>query len=863
MSTFIVYGGDGSELGRVHRLQPNSFEQFVKETLGHPCVLNVTRDQFHALPKETRDKVKRVPYVTPATFKGEQSRRIYEEAASIYLVALDIDDSQQAKPFFSDPEQLHERLDGLNFAAYTTARSTPDLPRLRIFVHAAGLPLRSYSQGVATVAQRLGLAHVTKESTVAVQPMYLPTIFRDSDPVMDHPLIASCFNGEPLREADLTEQGAQTSTKGQQKPTPFNVEGDDLDYLRPTVESITLEDAREALEHIDPDVTYPEWLEIAAALRHQFPFEPDATAAYELFDQWSAKGEKYADSDDTMAKWGSLRPNPKGRAPVTIRTILHKAQEAGWECQKISVKCYANTQKWIADPARTGNELMAEGIKRIAATPLLSPLERGTLLSALLDALKAQGLKVLRTDLKKELSKLERQSNKATAPKVTPDAQLPTWARGLCYVATPNQFFHRASNRILKPEAFDYCFNVHLTEEDTANGKPQMLARDYVLNVAKIPRVDNYRYDPAHPEQAFITEGKQRFINTYLPTYPEPVPADAEECGAVLMEHIRNLIAEPEYQTILIDWMAFQVQNPGVKIRWAVLLQGAQGCGKTAIAELMRVVLGHGHVNMLDATLLMRDMFNGWAQGCQLVAVEEIRVVGHNRHEVMNKLKPCISNDTLSIRDLNKPVTQTPNNTNYIMFTNHHDSLAVAEGDRRYFVLNSRLQNKSQVLALGDGYFDRLFNVIENKAGGLRAWLEEWRISPAFRPNGHAPATTYLNDLMKAAATPLSAAVSDAVADGEHPLIRWDLLSSKALKTLLEQNNGLPRFTDQQLACVLRELDFVQIGRFRVEDDRHYLWCRRDSPLQGMDPAAIAEQRLKEGPLLDNTGEEVNFSILD
>lgn len=862
-STFILYGGNGSELGRVRQLHPTSFEQFVKETLGHPAVLNVSRTQFHALPKEERDRIKRVPYVTPATFKQEISRRVYEEAEAFYLVALDIDDSQQAKPFYNDPDQLQQRLEGLSFAAYTTARSTPEAPRLRIFVHTAGLPLKAYPAAVSTVAQRLGLPNVTKESLVVVQPMYLPTIFRDSDPVMDHPLIASDFCGNPLSLADLTEQETPAGDAGKRKQTPFSVEGDDLDYLRPVVDSITLEDAKEALEHLDPDMVYNEWLEIAAALRHQFPHEPEATEAYEAFDAWSSKGEKYVDSDDTAAKWKSLRPNPKGRAPVTIRTIFHKAQEAGWESQKLSTKCYANTLKWLTDPARTGNELMAEGVKRIAATPLLSPLERGTLLSSLQDVLKAQGLKVLRTDLKKELQKLERQSNKLNSPKVTPDSRLPAWARGVCYVAQANEFFHRASNRSLKPEAFDYCYNVFLTEEDSANGKPTMLARDYVLNVAKIPRVDNYRYDPARPEESFITEGKQRFINTYLPTYPEPTPEDAEECGALFLKHIRNLIAEPEYQTLLVDWMAYQVQNPGVKIRWAVLLQGAQGCGKTFIAEAMKAVLGHGHVNMLDASLIMRDMFNGWAQGVQLVAVEEIRVVGHNRHEVMNKLKPCISNDTISIRDLHSPVTQTPNNTNYLMFTNHHDSLAVAEGDRRYFVLNAALQNKAQVLALGEDYFKQIFTMIAEKPGGLRAWFEEWKISKKFNPNGHAPVTRYLGELMKAAATPLTSAVNDAVADGDHPLIQWDLLSSKALKTILENLTGLPRFTDQQLASVLRELDFIQLGRFRVDNERHYLWARRDSPLQDLDVAAIAEERLKAGPLLDNQGETVDFSILE
>lgn len=863
MSLFKCFGGTGVQTKTVRQLHPKTWKEFVTETLGHPIILNVTRDEYAKMDKKQRSAVKNVSYVTPACFKTNPADRTYENADTFCLVALDIDveadGSTPAKPFTDNPQVLSQQLLGLQFAAYTTASSTPEAPRLRVFAAADNLPVKDYPAAVHTLAQMLGLPTVTKESLVCVQPMFLPTMFKDDDAEKFHPLIGNGLEGDVIRSTDLTDTTTPTAAGGKAQPISYNVEGDELDYLRPAVEGVELEDVRSALEKLDPDMTYPQWLEIAASLRHQFPNEPEATSAYELFDEWSARGEKYVDSDDTFAKWKSLRVTPKGRAPVTIRTVLHLAQEAGWESTRLSAKCYGSTIKWILDAARTSTELMGEGIKRIAATPLLSTLETSSLLNILQDALTAKGTKVGRPDLKKALNALERAKNKAETVKATPDNQLPSWCRGLCYVISADEFFHRATNRTFKPRAFDSTYNAFLMEPDSPNGKPAITAQDYALNIAKIPRVDNYRYDPANSDKAFVFEDKLKFVNTYHATYPEPNESDSAEAGEIFMEHVATLVDEPEYQSLLIDWLAFQVQNPGAKIRWAVLLQGAEGCGKTAIAEALLAVMGRSNATVLDANLLLRDMFNGWAMGSQLVGVEEIRVVGHNRHEVMNRLKPCITNDRLSIRVPFRPPFQTHNNVNYIMFTNFHDSLAVSENDRRYFVLESAIQSKAQVRHLGKTYFARLYRMIKTQAGGLRHWLLNWKVSDAFHPDGPPPATKYLAELTKAGASPLTSAVNDVIGDKNHPLIAEDLISSKALKLALDLQN-LPKFTDQTLASVLRELDYINLGRFRIEGERLYLWTKRGTHVAN--PEALARERMKITGTADSEGNPTGFTEL-
>ena len=837
MAIAPYWGGSGANLGAVHPLGVTSFASFVKEVLGHPAVVaSVTRSELRAMPKEQRNAHKRVNFFTPAAFRSDH--RVYEDALHCNLLCIDIDDANQARPLVADPQILTARLHPYAFAAYLTASSTEDAPRLRVVIHAAALPVTHYADAVRWAGETLlGLPRVTPESKVAVQPMYLPTIFRGDDPVADHPLIVAVPEGAAVTTASVVGVAPSGNT-----PLPAQPDADPsaLEFIRPTVEGITLEDVASALEHLDPDCSYADWIATAAAMRHQFPQEADN--GFAVFDHWSAKGQKYTTAEDTRAKWDSFKPHARMRAPRTIRSVLRSAAESGWDrAGAVGQRCYAQTYDWLRADARTAPELLQEGIARIAGTPLVTALQKGSLLSALHAGLGSRQVKIPRAELKGNLAKLERTLTAQATPTATPDNELPRWARGLCYVAGQNEFFQRHTGRTFKPEVVDNYFGVQLMgKSDEDSGAPPVRPRDYLLNVLKCPRVDDYIYSPANGSDAFVVLGHKRAVNTYIPTHPAPDPEHAAEAGTVWMEHMRRLIAESEYQRTLVDFMAFHVQQPGVKIRWAVLLQGAMGCGKTVIAEAMRSVLGTEHVKSIGSDLLFTE-FTGWKGQAQLCAIEEIRVVGQNRYEVMNKLKDAISNDNVTINEKHIKAYQTFNITNYMLFTNHFDSIAVSDSDRRYFVLNSPLQLPEQVAAMGTEYFDRLWSVVRTQGGALRSWLEQWHISDDFNPDGHAPATKYLKELAGAAASPLAAAIDELLTEELNPLMTAELVSTTVLKQALQVRQPL-QFTDQAICAILREHGMVNAGRARVDGERHGVWIRRD--LAVTDLQAEVDRRL-------------------
>lgn len=78
------------------------------------------------------------------------------------------------------------------------------------------------------------------------------------------------------------------------------------------------------------------------------------------------------------------------------------------------------------------------------------------------------------------------------------------------------------------------------------------------------------------------------------------------------------MIPDEQERQILIEWLAFQVQNPGVKIRWSVVLCGKhQQTGKSTIGHFMRKVLGEDNVKS-PSNERLHEIYTDWQEQAQL-----------------------------------------------------------------------------------------------------------------------------------------------------------------------------------------------------------------------------------------------------
>lgn len=812
--THKYFGGESRNLGEARILAAKSFRDFVGLLLAAPVVLPLTRAQYQNMSPSERSRAKRVKWFCPSAFPSSPAQRVTENARGISLIVIDIDDPEHAKPLTAS--RLSASLQPFSWVVYRTASSTPDAPRLRVVVDAELRP-EEYVGAVSTVARLLGLPSVTRESKVVVQPSFLPSLFADEDPDLDHPLLASEVNGRTFIAQDIDSVDMLPSAAATARPQAPDA-GDGLEFLRAPMPGVSIEAAREALAHLDPDMPMHDWVCVAFALRHQFGDE-----AYDVFLDWSEKGKKFAGEKDVEARWKSAKAHTAGRAPVTIRSLLNKARNAGWKGMgAVSAEAYDAVSKAIS--ALTTPTALLEGAPKAIAHSILSPVERGALLGQVCKQAKALGMALSRRDIEKSIARLSRTA--ASGDGETGGRGLPAWARGWVYVVGEDEFFRPVTGSRAKPEPFNRANSreVEASDDDETKPSPSWL----LLNEYRCPTVEGYQYDPSRPEDVvFEDEIGRIWANTYQARHPRGETLGSEYARSVFLGHLDRIVGCKDSARRLMDWLAYHVQAPGVKVRWAPLIQGTQGCGKSYIADVMAAVLGRQNVRQLDASQVLEDGFNGWGNEAQLVVLEEVRVVGESRFKVMNKLKPLITNSTVSIRRMYREAVNVKNVTNYLLLTNFQDSLPVDENDRRYFVIHSPLQTKAQKDAVVAPHLPEMWKCLETNASGLRAMFEEWQISEDFRPDGDAPNTASKSELVRNTETPIASLLRRLLEEATNPLINNDFVSTTALRREADIE-GIRYMSDQMLSQACREAGYGKLGRKSFDGERHRVWFRTE-----------------------------------
>lgn len=154
--------------------------------------------------------------------------------------------------------------------------------------------------------------------------------------------------------------------------------------------------------------------------------------------------------------------------------------------------------------------------------------------------------------------------------------------------------------------------------------------------------------------------------------------------------------------------------------------------------------------------------FNAWVQDVQVVRIEEMMALG--RRELMNKLKPLITESTISINQKNLPTYTIPNRVNLLLFSNHYDALRLDADDRRYCVIHC--PGKRQA----DDYYQRLFGWTDENAPALLYYLQSRDLS-GFDSRGMPVRTAAKEEMIEASQDPLTAMIQARVEALEHPFV--------------------------------------------------------------------------------------------
>lgn len=588
--------------------------------------------------------------------------------------------------------------------------------------------------------------------------------------------------------------------------------------------------AVEVLPHLDPDCGYEEWLKIGAALHHQGGGDGEWL---DLWDTWSAMSGKYVEGY-CAEKWSSFnQQRAVGHGAVTLASLLKKTKDARDGKKADDARAAIEESRAMIADCTDDIDLRGRVSTAIRKDDRLDKAQREILVSVWNQRHRElTGTKLPVADVRNTLG-----AGRAIAQQEV-NANAPEWAQPWVFVTDGDKFFHLETKQEVTATGFRSMYNRLMPFDEHGNRER---ADIWATEMWNCPVVAHKAYLPA-VGPVFEMFGLH-WANLYR---PESVPDTPEEYTPedlaaidVIKHHLNTYLADQRERDLLLSWCAHNVQHPGVKIRWSPYIHGVPGDGKSFWSELIAVAMGGQNVRSLNGSTLESN-FTDWAAGYAVVAIEEMKQHGHNRYDIMNRVKPFITNTVVEIHPKGKPSYTAPNVSNYIIFSNYLDGAPVDAGDRRYMFLSSQLTSEKARELTEAGYFKNLFEAIQEHAGAIRKWLLELPLHPEFDANGRAPDTEVKHTVIEMSKSDLEAAAEDLIERGAEG-VTAEVVSSAHLTRALSVN-GAEAPSTSRVNTLLTRLGFRFAWRKKWKGEACRIWVVTGSNLN--ESAAMA--RLNE-----------------
>lgn len=604
----------------------------------------------------------------------------------------------------------------------------------------------------------------------------------------------------------------------------------DFGAAQPTLTDWSLERVNEEiLPYINADCGYQDWLNVGLALHHQGQGAFDWLNAW---DDWSQTSDKWIEGE-CERKWQSFRIGPKkGQSRITLRTLIKLTSPHRQSQSQLKAIKGVDEILQLINQCTQAIELEKTIAPLASQNSHLSDVERSTICSAIDAKLKELGKKIAIGTIRKWVGK-----DLATIHQ----REIPAWVKSWVYVTDIDKFFDTLTKEEVTPQGFKAKFNRFMPYD--MNNK-RLSACEHALEVWGIPTVAHKGYVPSMGSIFNVFD--IAWVNSYR---PESVPAIPQHPSAIdnanlakIQQHFELYLPDERERHLLISFLAHNVQKPGVKIRWAPYIHGIEGDGKSFFADLLAVTMGGINVRSINGSTLESN-FTDWIVGYAVVAIEEMKQHGHSRYDIMNKLKPLITNSVIEVHPKGKTAYMAMNVANFIIFSNYLDGAPIGDTDRRYMFVSSAITKEEAITLNQNGHYRELFDGLVKSAGAIRAWLMDYPLHPEFKADGRAPETAIKQTVIEISKSDLEVATEDLIEQGREGISK-KIISSIHLTRALQRFQSAPPATTR-VNRLIASMGFRFFKRMRWNGTITNVWVGLGT--NPSDEAAIA--------LLDSTQE--------
>lgn len=590
----------------------------------------------------------------------------------------------------------------------------------------------------------------------------------------------------------------------------------DFDALEASIGSSgsdwSLEKVMDMLEAIPKNIEYHDWLNVGMALHDWHPQD-----GLEIWDKWSKKDKKRYEKGLCKKKWSGFTVGDG----VTLGTLAYLAKSAIFDDEHKEVKKYVNKIQFADE--KTLRFEIAKDIQK----GTFGDLNREILVQAIKNRLKI----LTKTTL--PIAKIRKMVEPQIVVKgnFVEEGEKPRWAKRWVYVSTHTAFMNLIDRTLHKTEGFNLECGKYIPPNEKGN---KISAIKYVSDNGFMSKVHTVAYLPMIEDPIAEVQGR-RVANTFniktVPEAAEDFTKGGKRAIERLKRHFKLICTTDEDTDILIKWIAHNIQYMGVKINWGPCIQSIQGTGKTFLGDLITELLGLANVNVVSPTQVA-SQFNGWANGACVNVLQELRIVGHNRYDVVNALKPLMTDKVIMVNPKGVQQYQTINTTNYIATTNFKDAIPLDDDDRRWWIIFMPIEHKDDFFKLTgqihSEYFTKLFAAIEDYADEIKLWFQKIDLTE-FKKIKEAPMTVHKMSMIATEKTGLTGLVEmKRVIEEGSKFFNTECISSSDLfnHMLISDTDFNASARDKNI--ILKRLGYTLLpNRVKIGGTPKQIWTKR------------------------------------